>query len=191
MTFDVNENIYLLISNLDTFSSISNIGGSAATINLSDENIAWPSDAAEYKTTSYSLDQIVAPPSWRNRDDVNPDGTYKSIPTLGPRFQVWMRLAGLPSFRKLYGTLDAPLKSENTYEISIDFNYDVTGFKGTKSVVISTVNWIGGKNSFLGIAYLTVGSICCFFGLFFLAKQLISPRKIGDSRYLSWNSSTE
>jgi len=52
--------------------------------------------------------------------------------------------------------------------------------------VLSTVSWFGGKNDFLGIAYIVVGSICLALALAFAAKQAISPRKLGDTRYLGW-----
>lgn len=52
--------------------------------------------------------------------------------------------------------------------------------------VLSTVSWFGGKNNFLGISYIVVGSICLALALAFAAKQAICPRKLGDTRYLGW-----
>ena len=37
----------------------------------------------------------------------------------------------------------------------------------------------------MGYAYVVVGAICVALALAFLAKQLISPRKMGDPRYLN------
>jgi uncharacterized membrane protein SirB2 len=54
--------------------------------------------------------------------------------------------------------------------------------------VISTISWFGGKNDFLGIAYIVVGSICLALAIAFAAKQAIHPRKLGDTRYLGWKS---
>lgn len=46
---------------------------------------------------------------------------------------------------------------------------------------------MGGRNPFLGIAYIVVGSVCILLGAVFTATHLIKPRKLGDHTYLSWN----
>lgn len=102
-------------------------------------------------------------------------------------FMVWMRTAALPSFRKLYGKIDADLKSGNQLVFTVLANFEVDTFAGTKSLVISTVNEFGGRNPYIGIAYITVGCISLLFALLFVSKQAISPRKIADSALLNWN----
>jgi hypothetical protein len=61
-------------------------------------------------------------------------------------------------------------------------DYPVVGFSGTKSFIISTTTWIGGKNPFLGIAYLVVGSLCILLGFCFLIIHFKFSRKYVDSR---------
>jgi hypothetical protein len=55
-------------------------------------------------------------------------------------------------------------------------DFEVSSFDGKKSLVISTTSWFGGKNPFLGVAYIVVGSVCLGLAALFLAKQLLSPR---------------
>jgi LEM3 (ligand-effect modulator 3) family / CDC50 family len=63
---------------------------------------------------------------------------------------------------------------------------------------------MGGKNPFLGIAYVVIGGICIVLGVIFTFAHLIKPRyvqvpqlhrlrfntgrKLGDHTYLSWNN---
>ena len=85
-------------------------------------------------------------------------------------------------------------------------DFPVTIYGGTKSIVISTRTVMGGKNPFLGIAYVAIGGICIVLGTIFTVTHLIKPRyvrapacktcyetknvtrKLGDHTYLSWNN---
>lgn len=59
-------------------------------------------------------------------------------------------------------------------------DYPVKSFDGTKSVVISTVSWIGGKQPFLGWAYIAAAILCVVLAIGGLVRHLIKPRKLGD-----------
>ncbi|ONK60810.1 uncharacterized protein A4U43_C08F22900 [Asparagus officinalis] len=100
---------------------------------------------------------------------------------------VWMRTAALPTFRKLYGRIETNLKENDTIAVYLQNNYNTYTFGGKKKVVLSTTTWIGGKNDFLGIAYLSVGGLCFFLALSFTMIYLLYPRQLGDPSYLSWN----
>lgn len=100
---------------------------------------------------------------------------------------VWMRTAALPTFRKMYGRIEVDLKANDTITVNLKNNYNTYSFGGKKKLVLSTTKWIGGKNDFLGIAYLTVGGLCFFLAGAFAVVYLVKPRKLGDPSYLSWN----
>jgi uncharacterized protein YxeA len=101
-----------------------------------------------------------------------------------PQFAVWMRTAALPKFMKLYGKIETDIPKGATIDFDIVNNFAVNGFKGSKTLVITTTTWIGGKNAFLGRAYLIVGSICLAGGIAFFVKWQVNPRKLGDTSRL-------
>ena len=55
---------------------------------------------------------------------------------------------------------------------------------GTKSLILTTTSWFGGKNSFIGMVFMVVGAICIGFGVLFMVKQAASPRVLGDLKFL-------
>ncbi|KAI8906860.1 CDC50/LEM3 family, partial [Gorgonomyces haynaldii] len=163
--------------------------------NISDRGIAWPSDADRYLPTTWTQQEnwqrkIVPPPFWRQAFPKWAEGyNATNIPNLKTweQFQVWMRTAGLPTFRKLWGSNVDTMLPAGTWKVEITQNFDVNKFGGTKSIVLSTASILGGQNPFLGSAYIVVGTICWALGLAFLARHMIKPRKLGDHSYLSWN----
>lgn len=54
--------------------------------------------------------------------------------------------------------------------------FNTTLYGGTKSILISTRTVMGGKNPFLGIAYIVVGGLCILLGAVFTATHIIKPR---------------
>jgi hypothetical protein len=100
---------------------------------------------------------------------------------------VWMRTAALPNFRKLWGKIEQEFQPGDNITVGILNRYNTYSFKGKKKLVLSTTSWLGGKNIFMGVAYLTIGVLCIVLALVFLLIHLRHPRPLGDPSYLSWN----
>lgn len=111
----------------DTFSDPYVVPYNGETIgqnySFTDQGIAWSSDQQKYGSNGYSdLTEIAPPPNWVSR---YPNGRYTdaypppNLPT-DYAFQVWMRIAGLPNFRKLYGRNDNDVMQRGYYQIDIE-----------------------------------------------------------------------
>jgi hypothetical protein len=178
--------------------------------NMTKNGISWSSDRALYGESKYQWDQVAVPPNWVNRYGLSYNDTNHPDLVNDEEFQVWMRLAGLPTFSKLAQRNDDDVLLHGDYILRIDHStslpffpshfpisspakltqtdFNVTEYGGTKSIIISTRTVMGGKNPFLGIAYVVVGGICIVLGALFTVTHLIRPRKLGDHTYLSWNN---
>lgn len=88
-------------------SGLSDAGLKAANITIDDTNIAWKSDAEnKFKNCEGCTFKDGTPaPTWEYVQ-------WTSV--TDPHFIVWMRTAGLPNFRKLWGQIDEKL-SAGTY----------------------------------------------------------------------------
>jgi len=100
------------------------------------------------------------------------------------RFMVWMRLAALPTFRKMHAIINSDLQAGEHVTFSVQANFDVSVFQGSKSLVMTTTSWFGGKNTFLGNAFMVLGTACSAIGVLFGMKMVCSTRKMGDLSYL-------
>jgi len=119
---------------------------------IDSSNIAWPSDLEHKFANTNNLAS-----QWENMENQH--------------FIVWMRTAGLPDFRKLYGKISQNLAA-GAHTATVLNYYDVSSFAGAKYFVLSTAGPFGGKNSFLGISYIVVGCICIAVAGFFLVRWL-------------------
>ena len=64
----------------------------------------------------------------------------------------------MKNFRKPYAIIRQELP-KGKYQLEVMNNYPVSSFDGRKKFFISTTNSYGGRNRFLAISYLVVGSL--------------------------------
>ncbi|KAK3017126.1 hypothetical protein RJ639_006128, partial [Escallonia herrerae] len=134
------------------------------------KDIAWKSD----KEHKFGSD--VYPKNFQSDGLIGGGKLNHSIPLSEQEdLMVWMRTAALPTFRKLYGKITVDLEANEAITVVIQNNYNTYEFGGEKKLVLSTTSWIGGKNNFLGIAYLCVGGICLFLAINFILMYIFRP----------------
>ncbi|CAM0870352.1 unnamed protein product [Alopecurus aequalis] len=162
----------------DTFTI--KVNGKTTEVNKKD--IAWKSD----KNSKFGKD--IYPSNFQKGSLIGGAKLNESIPLSEQEdLIVWMRTAALPTFRKLYGRIEKDIMANDNITVVIQNNYNTYSIGGSKAVVLSTASWIGGKNNFIGIAYLTVGGLCLFLALGFLVLYMAKPRTLGDPLHMSWN----
>jgi hypothetical protein len=90
---------------------------------LTDIGISWKSDMKKYANSGYTdITKIRPPPNWRNYRAGYSATNPPSDLSKDEHFQVWMRTAGLPNFRKLYAKNEQDDLMNGTYTIDIDMS---------------------------------------------------------------------
>ncbi|GJQ12776.1 hypothetical protein GpartN1_g4567.t1 [Galdieria partita] len=141
-------------------------------ISFSTKGIAWNSDI------DTKFRPGPDPPFSSENDDLITDEA----------FMVWMRVAALPNFQKLYGVIRNGSLEPGRYIFNITARYPVASFGGEKYLVLSTTTWLGGSNRFLGILYIVVGCIAIVLAVGFLLKYLFGQRAMsGKDGPIVWS----
>lgn len=102
----------------ESYVSLTTDGDQNQTYNFTEKGIAWGGIAKNYAATpGYdSPSDVVPPPNWHRR---YPDGYVDGFPNLreDEHFQVWMRVAALPTFRKLWARNDNEIMTSGRYRV--------------------------------------------------------------------------
>lgn len=147
---------------------VANPCGLVATSYFNDTFVLLPPQNSHKESIDIRFDHLA----W----DVDREEKYKNLHNWrksqwtdveDEHFMVWMSIAGLPTFRKLWGRIEERLDA-GVYRIAILNNYDVKPFNGEKRMVMTTTSRFGGKFYFLSYSYFAcaiislIGSILVF-----------------------------
>ncbi|XP_075497471.1 putative ALA-interacting subunit 2 isoform X1 [Primulina tabacum] len=146
------------------------------------KKIAWKSDR------EHKFGKDVYPFNFQNGSLIGGANLDINIPLSDQEdLIVWMRTAALPTFRKLYGKIEEDLDANDIILVQLLNNYNTYSFSGSKKLVLSTSSWLGGRNNFLGLAYISIGICFVFVAVVFLLLHVKFPRPYGDTTNISWN----
>jgi hypothetical protein len=177
-----------LICDTALFSKLNNSALPNTKMNCEKVGISWESDRdgkykepeAEPKIPAKKPDDIIDAVTYNGIKDsqdyyvrngyYNGEAGHKIPNTMDEDLMVWMRTASLPTFRKLWRKINIDL-DVGVYKLVISDRYDISAFSGQKYVLLTSPSWIGGKNEFLGVAYIAIGALCFVFGVAFFAKH--------------------
>ncbi|KAJ6292755.1 hypothetical protein OIU77_009209 [Salix suchowensis] len=140
-------------------------------LSINRKNIAWKSDRDS------KFGKQVYPHNFQNGTLIGGGKLDPNIPLSDQEdLIVWMRTAAFPSFRKLYGRIEEDLKADDVIVVHLMNNYNTYSFGGKKKLVLSTSSWLGGRNDFLGVAYISVGGSSIILSIVFLLFHIKIPR---------------
>lgn len=140
---------------------------------VNERGIAWPSDL-KHKFADKPPRHHNDDPATRGGGAVN--GTLRE----DEHFVVWMRVAAMSTFRKLWGRIEEDIPEGALVTVRVNNRFNSYKYDGEKRFVLSTTSWLGGKNAFLGVAYLVVGSLCFGASGVFAYFAMYPPRALGD-----------
>ncbi|OIW21113.1 hypothetical protein TanjilG_29769 [Lupinus angustifolius] len=142
-----------------------------SNLTVNKKGISWKSDR------EHKFGKDVFPKNFQNGSIIGGAHLDENIPLSEQEdLIVWMRTAALPTFRKLYGKIEVDMEKGDVIHVTLKNHYNTYSFNGEKKLVLSTAGWLGGKNDFLGVAYLTVGGLSFFLAMAFTVLYFVNPR---------------
>uniref|UniRef100_A0A1I8IK04 Cell cycle control protein 50A n=1 Tax=Macrostomum lignano TaxID=282301 RepID=A0A1I8IK04_9PLAT len=159
----------------------------AVEVPWTSRGISWASDRERKFGRVNNFTGTSKPPNWRLSPEQRSADSFQGDEEL----IVWMRTAALPSFRKLHRIVLHNASSaadwfkdglpSGNYTLLVNYAYPVNAFSGTKSFVLTTSSWSGGRNPALGIIYMVVGCLHIVLGALFVVIHIQASKNLRSS----------
>ncbi|PAA64398.1 hypothetical protein BOX15_Mlig023197g1, partial [Macrostomum lignano] len=159
----------------------------AVEVPWTSRGISWASDRERKFGRVKNFTGTSKPPNWRLSPEQRSADSFQGDEEL----IVWMRTAALPSFRKLHRIVLHNASSaadwfkdglpSGNYTLLVNYAYPVNAFSGTKSFVLTTSSWSGGRNPALGIIYMVVGCLHIVLGALFVVIHIQASKNLRSS----------
>eukprot|EP00826_Nyctotherus_ovalis_P003224 TRINITY_DN1064_c0_g1_i24.p1 TRINITY_DN1064_c0_g1~~TRINITY_DN1064_c0_g1_i24.p1 ORF type:complete len:220 (+),score=29.21 TRINITY_DN1064_c0_g1_i24:91-750(+) len=134
-------------------------------------------DAIQFFSLNGNNIQLYSDVAWSDDDKLYKKTGIQWVDIDDPHFRVWMRIAGLPTFRKHWYIIRQDLEpGEYTVTFSKS-DYNVNEFDGKKFIVLSTTNAFGGKNYFLGWFFIGTAIVSVVLCVVFLVGYVRNQYK--------------
>eukprot|EP01016_Furgasonia_blochmanni_P003359 TRINITY_DN11317_c0_g1_i2.p1 TRINITY_DN11317_c0_g1~~TRINITY_DN11317_c0_g1_i2.p1 ORF type:complete len:348 (+),score=21.52 TRINITY_DN11317_c0_g1_i2:64-1107(+) len=144
----------------DTFKlAVVESNGTIIPVHIDETNIAWPPDRHGGRFKKPLDSESI---QWINVHDEH--------------FLVWMRPAGMPGSKKLWGRIAHDL-SPGTYQLIFENNFNKEFYHTKKEFTLSTVNNFGGDNTYLYVALFIAAGVCAIIIVIGLGCKLRDSRK--------------
>ena len=169
--------------------TLGNVGDPKSNPSWEKSGIAYSTDLSQlYVNNPQTIADVAANGNNSRVSRVGSFGFVLPLPQ-DEDFAVWQRVSALPQFRKQYRIIrcvptaanpvcsgtGGTLRAGDVVTVTVDNQYSVQPWHGSKYVVLSTVSWLGGQNHFLGAAWITVGGLCWLLAFLFAVATLIRP----------------
>ncbi|KAF4674104.1 hypothetical protein FOL46_005808 [Perkinsus olseni] len=102
-------------------------------------------------------------------------------------FKNWMITPLVPDFQKKWGVIDRTLQPGDEITVYVQSVWDALSFGGSKSLILSTANWQGGRNRMLGGGLIICGALYVAWGLYILSRDKSKHRQIGGVQYFHFH----
>lgn len=173
----------------DSFSATVLAPGAGAPVELPIDSsaIAWSSDRKH-------LYGDVVSENFNTVPALRGGGALDDTPlNQAQHWMVWQRVSASSRAEKLYGRIETDLEPGSRVILTAVSRYNSYVWGGSKTIILSTNSWMGGRNLFLGAVYITVGGLAWIAAALLFASSLglFWKRPFGDMSLLSWNKKAE